>query len=176
MVRCMLFADVRGFSRLSEAQIPRFVQHVLQPLATELDRFGSNIRFRNTWGDGLYVVFDDIGAAAECAVSLQEAMERIDLVDAGLPGDLALRIGGHAGPVFAQLDPVTGRDCFYGVEVTRTARIEPGTPVGDVYVTDAFAALIALARPEGLGCQYVGPLPTAKGFGVLPLYALRRTG
>ena len=60
--------------------------------------------------------------------------------------------------------------------MTRTARIEPGTPVGDVYVTDTFAALIALARPEGLGCQYVGPLPTAKGFGVLPLYALRRTG
>ena len=50
VVRSMLFADVRGFSRLSEAQIPRFVQHVLQPLATELDRFGSNIRFRNTWG------------------------------------------------------------------------------------------------------------------------------
>jgi hypothetical protein len=40
-------------------------------------------------------------------------------------------------------DPVRKERNFYGVEVTR-ARIEPRTPECDVYVTDPFAALVAL--------------------------------
>ena len=174
VVRALLFADVRGFSRLSEDQIPAFVDVVLRRFATVLGRFDAHIQFRNTWGDGLYVVFDDVVTAARGALALQQAMDELDFAAAGLPADLALRIGAHAGPVFQDIDPVTERLGFFGVEVTRTARIEPGTPVGDVYVTDAFASLVALADAADLTCQYVGPLPTAKGFGTLPLYALRR--
>jgi adenylate cyclase len=173
VVRALLFADVRGFSRLGEHQIPTFVDTVLGPLGVALNRFDARVRFRNSWGDGIYVVFDDVGSAAACALALQDTMEGIDLASAGLPIDLALRIGAHAGPVFEYPDPITRRGCFYGVEVTRTARIEPGTPVGDIYVTNAFAALLALHDPGDCNCQYVGPMPTAKGFGILPLYALR---
>jgi hypothetical protein len=33
-----------------------------------------------------------------------------------------------------------------------------------------------LPRGSGLACDYAGRIPTAKGFGSLPLYALRRSG
>ena len=33
-----------------------------------------------------------------------------------------------------------------------------------------------LPRGTGLACDYAGRIPTAKGFGSLPLYALRRSG
>ena len=54
------------------------------------------------------------------------------------------------------------------------ARIEPRTPEGEVYVTHPFAALAALAGDLSIACQYVGTLPTAKGLGSLPVFALHR--
>ena len=174
-VRAMIFADVQGFSRLSEGQVPAFVDHVLSALAATIDSYADAVRFRNTWGDGIYLVFDDVAVAARCALALQDTMRSVDLAALGLP-PLALRVGAHAGPVFEQIDPITGVPGFFGVEVTRTARVEPGTPPGAVYVTDPFAALVALDGLDELSCQYVGPVPTAKGFGTFPLYTLRRRG
>ncbi len=101
-------------------------------------------------------------------------MRDLDLEEAGLPLSLGLRIGAHVGPVFEGWDPVMKQPAFYGTEVTRTARIEPRTPEGEVYVTDAFAALLALDDDETMSCQYVGHIPTAKNYGVFPMYVLKR--
>ena len=58
--------------------------------------------------------------------------------------------------------------------MTQTARIEPRTPEGEIYTTYPFAALAVLVGDESFDTQYVGTLPTAKGYGSLPLFALRR--
>jgi hypothetical protein len=44
-----------------------------------------------------------------------------------------------------------------------------------VYVTEAFAAALALAGPRGLTCDYVGHMAAAKGYGMLRMYRLRRS-
>jgi hypothetical protein len=173
VLRAMLFADVKGFSGLPDTQTVTFVRSVMGPLAATLDRFDAHILFRNSWGDGLYVVLDDVTAAARCALALQDTMKSLDLADAGLPPTLGLRIGAHVGPVFETLDPVRKEPNFYGVEVTRTARIEPRTPEGDVYVTDPFAALVELEAEGTLSCEYVGHIPTAKDYGTFPMYVLK---
>ena len=172
----MLFADVKGFSRLPDAQMGVFLDAVMTPLARTLERFDDDILFRNSWGDGLYVVLRDVTAAASCALALQDTMRELDPTAVGLPATLGLRIGAHVGPVFEAVDPVRRERNYYGVEVTRTARIEPRTPEGDVYVTDPFAALIALEAPGDLSCQYVGHIPTAKDYGTFPMYVLKRRG
>ncbi len=46
------------------------------------------------------------------------------------------------------------------------------TPPGAVYVTEHFAAALALAGREDLGCDYVGHMPAAKDFGRLRMYRL----
>jgi len=61
----------------------------------------------------------------------------------------------------------------YVRELTRAARIEPRTPVGEVYVTSAFAALLALEPGSGIRCEYVGQVTTAKDFETIPMYRLR---
>ena len=61
-----------------------------------------------------------------------------------------------------------------GSHVSRTARIEPVTPPGTVYVTEPFAAALALAGRDEFGCDYVGHMPAAKDFGRLRMYRLRR--
>jgi class 3 adenylate cyclase len=173
-LRAMLFADIKGFSGLTEAQIPKFFTSLMGPLGATLNRFGPAVLYRNTWGDGLYVVLRDVKTAALCTLALQETMRHVDYGGAGLPVTLGLRIGAHAGPVFQAQDPVRDEPTFYGAEVTRTARIEPRTPEGEVYVTDSFAALLALDNDRSLSCQYVGHIPTAKDYGVFPMYVLKR--
>jgi hypothetical protein len=174
IVRAMLFADVKGFSKLGDAQLPRFAEHVLGAFANALGRHRDSVEFSNTWGDGLYVVMTDALAAAACALDLQRAMSELDLAALGLPEHLALRLGAHVGPVFALRDPVLGVESFMGSQVSRTARIEPVTPSGSVYVTESFAATLEL-NDAPFACDYVGHMPAAKDFGRLRMYRLRAT-
>lgn len=174
VVRALIFADVKGFSKLADEQVPLVLQHVLSAFATVLERYDGAIEHRNTWGDALYVVLTDTVLAAECALELQQAIAAIDLRDLKLPDDLALRIGAHVGPVFPLEEPVLRTRAFTGSHVSRTARIEPVTPPGTVYVTEPFAAALELAQRPGLGCDYVGSMPAAKDYGHFRMYRLRR--
>jgi class 3 adenylate cyclase len=174
MLKAMLFGDAHGFSKLRDSQIPAFVEHYLGGISRVLDGYADRIDFRNTWGDGLYLVMRDARSAMDCALDLQRAVGRIDLARAGLPADLGLRIGGHAGPVFEVTDPVLRVRNFMGSHVSQTARMEPVTPEGLVYVTEAFAALIALEQVRSLSCEYVGIVPAAKHYGSFRMYVLKR--
>lgn len=170
-LKAMLFGDVRGFSKLTESQIPAFVSHLLGAIGEVLARYGDRVLYRNTWGDGLFVVLSDAPVAAQCALELQAAMAMIDLESHGLPDTLALRLGGHFGPVFETTDPVLHLTNYFGAHVSRTARIEPVTPPGEVYVTEQFAARLAL-EPNAYACDYVGQIPAAKSYGTMRMYHL----
>jgi class 3 adenylate cyclase len=172
--RAMLFGDVHGFSGLRDDQLPRFIELVLGGFAAAIDRRGSDILLANTWGDGLFLVFDDAGKAADCALDLQESVGRLDLVAEGLPADMRLRIGLHLGPAYTARDPVQGKENFFGVHVSRAARIEPVTPEGSVYVTETMAAVLALYNARDFVCEYVGNTEAAKHYGTLRMFLLRR--
>lgn len=172
--RTMVFGDLKGFSRLGDAQLPRYVETVLGACAGVLERQDSRLRFSNTWGDGLFLVFDDPAAAADCAFDLQAAVSGIDRAACGLPDDLGLRLGIHYGPVFEARDPVLGRTNCFGFHVSRAARVEPITPEGEVYVTEATAAALAVDASDRFRCDYVGRVPLAKGYGEFPMYSLIR--
>jgi hypothetical protein len=174
-VRAILFADFRGFSRLRDEHFPAFVVEALGGLAHTLRSQGDACLWTNTWGDAIQAVFRDVPSAARAALALQETVRHLRLAEAGLPDGLALRIGGHAGPVRRLTEPLTGTEMFWGRELTRAARIEPTTPEGEVYVTDAFAALLALEPTCAIRCEYVGRVTTAKDFETIPMYRLRPT-
>ncbi len=173
VVRALLFGDVRGFSTLTDEQTPVFSERFLGALADVLAAHKHDVWHRNTWGDAVYVVLSDAVCAAACALELQTAVAAIDLPSVGLPGHLALRLGGHLGPVFPIHDPVRDAGAFMGSHVSRTARIEPVTPPGAVYVTEPFAAALVLAGSDRFTCDYVGHMPLAKDYGRLRMYRLR---
>jgi hypothetical protein len=176
IVRAMLFADVKGFSVLTDEQVLIFAERVFGAFAEVLQRHRSHVCYRRTWGDAVFLVVADASTAADCALDLQEAMGSIDLESEGLPGHLALRLGAHLGPIFRYHDPVVDGPDFIGSHVSRTARIEPITPAGEVYVSEPFAAAVVLADRRDLTCDYVGHMPMAKGYGRLRMYRLRRVG
>jgi hypothetical protein len=174
IVRAMLFGDVKGFSLLTDEQLLTFAKCVLGEFAAVLQRHRGHIDHCRAWGDAVFLVLTDAPTAAACALDLQDAMASIDLASEGLPEHLALRLGAHLGPVFRYHDPIVGGSEFTGSHVSRTARIEPITPPGTVYVTEAFAAALVLAARRDLTCEYVGHMPMAKDYGRLRMYRLRR--
>ena len=158
VVRAVLFGDIRGYSKLTDEQLPVFNDHVLGAFGEVLADRAAHVQFKNTWGDGIYVVLTDTASAAACALDLQRAMGSIDLAALGLPDHLALRLSGHVGPVFPVHEPVLGVDTFIGSHISRTARIEPVTPAGAVYVTEPFSASLTLNGDPHV-CDYVGHRP-----------------
>jgi len=172
-LRAMAFSDFKGFSKLDEHQVVTFFQKVMQAVSATIDGFGEAILARNSWGDGLYLVFGSVQDAARCGLLLQETMTDLDFASLGLPGNMGLRIGIHAGPVFPTVDLVTKQPSFFGTHVTRTARVEPRTPPGEVYMTASAAALLALEPLADVTPEYVGQLQLAKDYDVRPMYVLR---
>ena len=172
--RSMLFGDIHGFSKLTDAQLPRFTETVMGTVAQVMNRYRGNLYLVNTWGDGIFAVFPDAGQAADCALAMQAALEAVDLPSAGLPPTLKLRLGGHLGPIYELPDPVLNRPNYYGAHVSRCARIEPITPEGCVYVTETFAAVLALHNASEFTCDYVGHEQMAKDYGRLRMFLLRR--
>jgi class 3 adenylate cyclase/tetratricopeptide (TPR) repeat protein len=170
----ILFADAVGFSKLSEEEVPRFVQHFLGGIAQLSSTFGENIIAKNTWGDGLYFVFSDVDLAGKFALDLGDFVAATKWEEKGFRSGLSLRIGLHAGPVYEFDDPITGSRTYSGTHVSRAARIEPITPPGQVYASELFAALAAARGAVDFICDYVGQTPMAKGYGTLPTYHVRR--
>jgi len=172
--RAMLFGDIHGFSKLTDAQLPRFIDAMLGTVARVIEQNRADILLANTWGDGLFLVFDDAGRAASCALALQAALTEVNRAASGLPDTMALRIGLHLGPAYTAHDPILLRDNFFGAHVSRAARIEPVTPLGCIYVTETMAAVLALHNAEFFSCEYVGMTEAAKSYGQMRMFLLRR--
>jgi class 3 adenylate cyclase len=173
-LKAMLFGDVRGFSKLDETHIPAFVHKLMAPLAQAMRALPAKADLIATWGDGIHFIYDTVEDAAEAALRAQERFAELDLAAAGLPAHLALRMGGHVGPVSYIDDPFMQAPSFYGTQITVAARIEPVAVPGTVYVSEPFAAMLALRAGHRFTTDYVGQRELAKSFGTMRLFALRR--
>ena len=170
-LRSMLFADFAGFSRLDEDRLSQFLSVVMGRIATVLDRHGDAVLSRNSWGDAVFAVFNLPSEAARIAMEIQSELTPELLQSIGLPTEGGMRISLHHGPVFDHFDAVKGGQTFYGTEVTVAARIEPRVPVGAIYTTQSFAAMMESARND-YQFEYVGKMDLAKNYGVRTLYRL----
>ena len=170
----LIFADYPEFSKLDERVLPIFWEEIMAPAARVLERYAGMIRQGNTWGDALFVVIDNAEAAAAAAMDLCDEFAKADCAALGVPDGTSMRFALHYGVTYEGHDPVSRRTTYYGSEVSRTARIEPVTPAGSVYVTEPFAAILEMEAANRFVCNYVGKTPLAKGYGVFPLYRLSR--
>jgi len=169
----MLFADVKGYSRIPDRLIPEFIRHWFGMAGRLLQKYSEHVLVKNTWGDALYIVFNDIQAAGQFAMELKHKARQIRGKPEDLPEDIGLRISLHAGPAYKFTDPVTAKANYSGAHVSWTARIEPITPPGEVYASEPFAAIAAVEGARGFRCEYVGMTSLAKGYGTFATYHVR---
>ena len=167
----LLFADFAGFSRLDEDRLSSFLEVVMGRIAMVLDRHSAVVLHRNSWGDAIFAVVKTPAMAAEIAVEIQAELDPKTLQAIGLPPEGGMRISLHHGPIFEHFDAVQSARTYYGTEVTVAARIEPRVPVGAIYTTQPFAALIE-SDFNNYHFEYVGKMDLAKNYGVRILYRL----
>lgn len=168
----LIFADIAGFRRLQDEEMPRFWSRIMGGVAQILARHGDKVLFRHTWGDAINVVTEDAATAAEIAVAIQGCIEDVRRSESGMLREIELRLAVHFAPAFAGHDPVENVANYYGSQLSFTARIEPVTPPGMIFVTEAFAARLALESPEGFAAEYAGEVELAKRFGKYRLFSL----
>jgi class 3 adenylate cyclase len=166
----LLRADGRGLSLLTDDRFPDFVKKFLGGAERAIQAAGVTPLFKNTWGDGIDIVFASVIEAGITGLAIADG-----LAPSALAKEIpAIRIALHAGPVHELHDPITDRPGYFGSHITRAARMEPITPSGEVWASEAFAALTRLKERAPFTCEYVGRVPLDKGYGVQPLYRLRR--
>ena len=183
----MLFADVVGFSTLSDAGVELFIEHFLSRVAKCVEKYApevviqpeqwnqTSIPVRETWGDGLYFALADVRTAGLFALDLCDVVRNTRWKEElGFEVDLQIRIALHCGPVHLSRDPITGLPKCTGTHVSRAARLEPKTPPNHVYASDAFAALCEEERITDFSCEFVKLLDWAKHYGTYPTYVVQR--
>ena len=188
-VKSMLFADIVGYSKLTEQVIPEFVTCFLERVSQLAATSTHAPQSVNTWGDAVYAVFDLAIDAGNFALELarmihdneaewlQRGLYWEELGIGDLPAvkhPLNIRIGLHTGPVFHYYDPVVRRLGYTGAHVSRAARIEPVTKPGEVFASEEFSAFAELdtavrrhrGEPEAAAflCEYAGSMALAKGY------------
>lgn len=173
-IRGFLFSDCKGYSKLREEQVVEHTRQFLGGVARLIALSPRPPLFANTWGDGLFLVFEDVRDAGQFALQLREGATQ-GTPALGLPPEICLRIGLHAGPVSQIHDPVTGRTNFVGVNIALAARIEPITAENQIFTSEPFAALCAEAGLEDFAFEYLGSTTFAKSYGSLPLYRFHLT-
>lgn len=185
VIRAMLFADVAGYSKLGEEFLPNWFK-LLEKVKELFDQTGNQPDLIEEWGDAFYIVMPNARALLNHAFRLREAFTAFDHRDVGLPYQLNIRIGLHAGPVFTTIHPVTGRAVFSGRQVNRAARIEPITMPGEVYASLEFVGLLTAeenavkhelaftgeAYHPWYRAEYLGVIDMPKKHGQQPIYHL----
>lgn len=133
----LIFTDLKGYSKLSEEQTIEFQKVVCAELATQLGKFvepDCHIAF-NTWGDAVYAVFESGELAVDFAITYRDFFKGRKLGDRKLEP----RIAGHFGPAHVFENPLNkGKTEVSGKHVNTTARMEPVTRPGEIFVTEAF--------------------------------------
>ncbi len=173
-IMAILFADVVKFSKLDEKEVSCFVKYFLGAISELITDSPYAPEIKNTWGDALYFVFSNVRHAGLFAMDLCDLVDSKNWTEKGLPESFNLRIALHSGPVLSCVDPVIGAPTFTGTHVSLTARIEPVTPPGQVYASQAFAALSSAENITEFTCEYVGQTTMAKEYGTFPTYRIRR--
>lgn len=170
----MIFADAVGYRKLREREIPAFVRYYLSCAMHSLQRYSIAPLVKNTWGDGLYLVFETVREAGLFAVNFRDRIVATDWSQLGIRCTLSVRIGAHAGPLYRIYDPIFGQWSYVGAHVTRAARLEPSTDTGKVFASLPFVALAAAERVSEFTCHPVGRRRLVKDAGEMSLFELAR--
>jgi len=171
LLKCILFADIVGFSKMEEEHTPFYMFELLETLSQNLKKL-KQPEILNTWGDAIFAVFDEPKDCMEFAEKLNYTLLNTDWSTRNLPSSINIRIALHTGPVFVGDDPITGKLNAYGTHINRTARIEPVTVPGCIYCSEQFAALLLVHSDDKYTYRYIGVLELPKGFGTQEIYQI----
>jgi adenylate cyclase len=157
----VLFADIRGFTRLSEHAAPERVVQLLNNYFTAMSDviFAHGGTLDKYIGDGLMALFgaptatpDDACNAVSAAVAMQRQMDGInETLRADGLSEIAIGIGLHTGVATVGYIGSERRSEYtaIGDTVNLAARLEQNSQPGQILLSD-----VAARAAEGAGCSF----------------------
>ena len=112
-LKFLLFADVKGFSKLDPTETRLFFENEFQAMASVIKSPARKGCSFNTWGNGLFGAFDSAFDAAECGLDLcQFFIDRYRRI-ASHDNKLGIRVALHAGDCNCGKNPGVNRILLY---------------------------------------------------------------
>lgn len=139
----ILFADVSGFTAMSENQDAEDVRDMMNALWERLDGaiLSHGGRIDKHIGDGVMALWgadetreDDAERAVRCALMMQAEIAKFHPT-LHMASDLKIRIGLHTGPVLIGLIGVRGEITAMGDTIDLGIKLEQRCPVGEILVS-----------------------------------------
>ncbi len=171
----LIFTDVVGFRRFTDEDVAAFWAIVMPALGEEVAAYGDQVLLAATWGDAIHVVTTGAEPAANLCLRLIDRVAALRASGTGALANLRIRLGAHFAPAFEGYDPVERQRTYFGSQLAFAASVEPVTPPSMAYVTEAFAAQLALEAPGRFQMEYAGELELAKRYGTFRLHGLTPT-
>lgn len=175
MIGFIIFSDLKGYSKLSEPELNTYYTEIYQKVAVELKQEIDRAKVVNTWGDAFLLIFEDSDAALTWVFKYREFFQKLDFRKLGIK-PVSPRIAGHIGEFSYFDDPIIGRTNVIGTNINQTARIEPVTKAGEIYVSSKFKEMVEarIVQEHSVIFDNLGVIPLAKNFGEIEVFRLRK--
>lgn len=169
----VIFTDIEKYSTLKDADLKIFFNKIIPIISEELKEYKDAAIIWNTWGDAIFAIYDKAEKAINMALAYREAFSKLDFEKFGIK-KLNPRIAGNFGEFELIFDPVSGKQNVHGTLVNITARIEPVTTPGEIFVTKEFRdmSISSYDKVDNVRFEDMGEIKLPKNAGVLNLYRL----
>lgn len=167
----IVFTDLKGFSALSEQLLIEFEQTINRESARVLKPIIEKAKVFNTWGDATFAAFENGKDAVDYLLAYR-AFFNYKKLDGQ---KLLPRMAAHFGPARLIEDPFySNRFNLLGKNINATARIEPITRPGEIFVSKDFKEAYEqqCQNIDKIRFDTLGEIKLAKNFGELDIYRL----
>ncbi len=130
----VILTDIEKYSSLKDADLKIYYNRIIPIIFEELKNYKDSAIIWNTWGDAIFAIYDKAETAINMALAYRDAFNKLDFNQFGIK-KLNPRIAGNFGEFELIFDPVSGKSNVHGTLVNLTARIEPVTSPGEIFVT-----------------------------------------
>lgn len=168
----LVFTDLVGFSKYSDEDVEIYFTKIVPELAVALEPWKDAILLQQTWGDAIHLVTRDAVSAAHASQAMLHTVRSLRGILSTPMRKLEMRVGAHFAPAYVGIDAISSTPTWFGSQLSLTARVEPVTPPGMTYVTEQFAAELAITAPDQFLLEYAGEVQLAKKHGEFRLYSL----
>ena len=172
----VIFSDLKGFSKLTEPEIRIFYKNLIPRLHNDIIDIVNKSLVRNTWGDAIVAVFENGKDATDFALVYRNFFRNFDFASLGI-SKLLPRIACHFGEFEFFDDPLLGNKNILGTNINTTARIEPVTKAGEIFVTKPFKDAIKRLPEKIVYVRFdeFGDIPLAKNFGKQEIFRMHKS-
>lgn len=159
-----------------DRQMQKYMDTMLPKIAEKLKEF--EFVEKKTWGDGIVIIGENPSEICEAALNMRDLFAETNWEKYDLP-DLKIRISIHSGSYAHGMDFFSNRVGFCGRTIVGTARLEPVTAPGQIWITKRSAALLD-EQMAGQGNDFftmdpIGKIYLPKDHGSLDVWSLRQS-